>query len=869
MRNCVFPVLALGGVLSLGAAVFDFESGDLQGWQVTDGAFARLITDRAFEHNVKTNRYTKGGRWFLSTLEDAENRPNDAQTGVVESPDVKLAGPAISFRIGGGRHASFALIDRKTGSELATARGANGETMRAESWNIPDAVGRTVFFRVTDVATCGWGHLTLDDVAFDGTILPTDFAARAAEAEARLPSSWPAPAEAPRMLLVHASGAQLFAGELADALARRVALVRAGAAQAARRAQDGNYDLVVLQGGDELYGLLPELRRANPRAKFLWMPNRNTWTIGCSGVPVLTLPAGTAAARGAALAAHVIRILGLDPIAPAAFAAARAAIDELAAKFPAYPAARFRTALADLEKREDACRRDFEPILQEALVRENPLVNAHEIVYTTHAMWSPDHHNTATIFQHGEVNGGSYRTQGALRAYDPRTGKTRDILPEVKGRTIRDPEVDYDGRRLVVSIRNGRTDDYHIHTLNADGSDLRPLTRAKGVSDIDPVWLPDGDILFGSTREPKYCMCNRHIMANLFRMGPDGANVHQIGKSTLFEGHATVLPDGRILYDRWEYVDRDFGDAQGLWVCNPDGTRHAIYWGNNTTSPGGVINARALSDASRVIATLGSCHDRPWGALGIIDRTLGVDGREPVVRTWPASYRDRIHAGGREDFDSTRNLVVKYADPFPIDDTHFLCTRQTGRGDEMAVFYLDLHGNEVLVKEDAPGCFSPVVLRPVKKPVVQARQRSFESPVAPGRFYVQNVYIGTHMKGVEPGSVKALRIVESPEKRSWLPVRGWFGHGEEAAAMNWHSFENKRILGTVPVEADGSAYFEVPGNTFVYFQALDKDGKMIQSMRSGAYLQPGELYGCVGCHENRTGDVPKTEKQALAMQRAP
>ena len=132
---------------------------------------------------------------------------------------------------------------------------------------------------------------------------------------------------------------------------------------------------------------------------------------------------------------------------------------------------------------------------------------------------------------------------------------------------------------------------------------------------------------------------------------------------------------------------------------------------------------------------------------------------------------------------------------------------------------------------------------------------------------MQNVYVGTHMKGVAKGSIKALRVVESPEKRIYLPQRSWFS--DVAPAMNWHSFENKRILGTVPVEEDGSAYFEVPGNTYVYFQALDADGRMVQSMRSGAYLQPGERYGCEGCHENRTGDVPKMEKTPLALSRAP
>ena len=763
-------VIALGcaalPVMAASAATFDFETGDLQGWRVVSGAFQRPVTDLAKEHNTG-KPYTKGGKYFLSTLETRENRPDDRQKGVIESPLVRLTGPKVSFKIGGGRSASVSLVDRATGNIYASAVGANGEAMRTETWNVPQAVGKDVFFRVTDEVVGSWCHLTLDDVVFEGAIGKGDF----------------------------------------DARAKERALVR-------------------------------------------------------------------------------------DAVRTEEFASVESAIRELRDRFPDYPAARllkeleaiktcgdpqmFKVSrasedLKDLTLQVAFARRAMDALRQRALVRENPLVNAHEIAFVTRDQWSQDHHNTATIFQCGEINQNSYRTQGALKAFNPRTGAVRVIVPEQAGRTVRDPEVDYDGRRIVFSMRVGKGDDYHVYTVNADGSGLAQLTRAKGVSDIDPVWLPDGDILFSSTRNPKYCMCNRHIMANLFRMKPDGANIHQLGVSTLFEGHSSVLPDGRILYDRWEYVDRNFGDAQGLWVCNPDGTRHAIYWGNNTTSPGGVINARAIDpdDASKVITVFGSCHDRPWGALGIIDRAKGVDGQDPVLRTWPASYRERIHAGGREDFDSTRGIAVKYADPFPIDAGHFLAVRMTGRGQEMGIVYLDLHGNEVPVYEEAPGCHSPVILRAAKKPVVQSEKRNFDAPSAPGRFYVQNVYVGTHMKDVKPGAVKALRIVESPEKRSWTGPQGWFGHGEEAPAMNWHSFENKRILGTVPVEEDGSAYFEVPANTFVYFQALDGEGKLVQSMRSGAYVQPGETYGCVGCHENRVGEAAPVTKKPIAMQRAP
>jgi len=407
--------------------------------------------------------------------------------------------------------------------------------------------------------------------------------------------------------------------------------------------------------------------------------------------------------------------------------------------------------------------------------------------------------------------------------------------------------------------------------VHADGTGLRQLTFTPGVADIDPLYLPDSRIVFGSTREPKYCMCNRHIMCNLFCMEADGANVHQIGKNTLHEGHPVLLADGRVLYDRWEYVDRNFGDAQGLWTVNPDGTNHAVLYGNNTWSPGGAIDARAVPGTQRVLCVFGSCHDRPWGALALLDPHLGADGRGPVVRTWPAHAVDLVQQHSpRTDaygFDNFTRVQPKYEDPYPLSDKYFLCSRQTGRGEQMGIYLIDTFGNEVLIHVEGPGCYDPMPLGPRPTPPVVSSRRQFDT--RPGAFYVLDVYEGTHMAGVERGTIRYLRVVESPEKRFWTHTE-WGGQGVHCPAMNWHGFENKRILGTVPVESDGSAYFEVPAGRFVYFQLLDENKMMVQSMRSGTTIQPGELMGCVGCHENRLTSVPDGYKRvSLAMRRPP
>jgi len=498
----------------------------------------------------------------------------------------------------------------------------------------------------------------------------------------------------------------------------------------------------------------------------------------------------------------------------------------------------------------------------------DPLASGQPILFVVRPQYLSDHHNTETMFQRGEINQGSFRGGSALKVLEPSTKEVRTLVDCPQG-IVRDPEVSFDGRSIVFSMRRDASDDYHVYAIGSDGHGLRQLTFANGVTDIDPLYLPDGGIAFASTREPKYCMCNRHIMANLFRMEADGANIHQIGKSTLFEGHGSLLPDGRILYYRWEYIDRNFGDAQGLWTVRPDGTDHALYWGNNTQSPGAVFDARAIPGTQQFICVFGSCHDRPWGALAIVDRRLGMDLRTPVARTWPPNAIDLIGEGdwNRFNFDTFKAVMPKYEDPYPLDDTHFLCSRMTGKDEVMGIYLVDLSDNETLVYVEEPGCYDPMPLAPRERPPIVASHCDYQE--AQGTFYVANAYQGTHMTGVARGTVRYLRVVESPEKRFWTDP-AWGGQGQEAPAMNWHDFNNKRILGTVPVEKDGSAHFAVPADTWVYFQLLDADGMMVQSMRSGTIVQSGERQACIGCHENRLS-APSLASgyRPLALKRPP
>jgi len=222
--------------------------------------------------------------------------------------------------------------------------------------------------------------------------------------------------------------------------------------------------------------------------------------------------------------------------------------------------------------------------------------------------------------------------------------------------------------------------------------------------------------------------------------------------------------------------------------------------------------------------------------------------KKALDHVWPAEYYDMVGEGG---VDYTRdNLSVKYEDPYPLSENTFLVSRSTGdvlNGDlQTALYLVDTFGNEILLHSEAPGCYDPMPIRPRKRPIVIPNKRKFDN--SHGSYYVENVNKGTHMDTIAEGEVKYVRVVETGEKRNWSQDV-WHAAGYQGPAMNLGPLENRGIIGDAEVEADGSVFFNVPADKLVYFQLLDENKKMLQSMRSYITVQPGEIMGCVGCHD--------------------
>lgn len=421
---------------------------------------------------------------------------------------------------------------------------------------------------------------------------------------------------------------------------------------------------------------------------------------------------------------------------------------------------------------------------------------------------------------------------GGLRKLNPVSGEITTIFEDPAG-AVRDPQVHYDAKKILFSYRKGGTHNYHLYEINTDGSGLKQLTGGPW-DDVEPTYLPDGDIIFSSTRCKRYILCWVAQAATLHRCDANGRNIRMLSSNTVTENTPSVLPDGRVLYTRWEYVNRDPVVFHHLWTMNPDGTDQKAYFGN--MYPGGVfIDAIPIPGTKQAVFVNSPGHGRNEhsGNLCIVSDRKGPDDRSSLVR----------FAGG------------DYRDPYPLSQEAFLAARKN------QVLVMDSKGNSLPVYEGTMMVHEPRPLMKRKRERVIPSQ--LDSARTTGTVVLNNAYIGRNMEGIKKGSIKKLLVLEDLPKPANYHGGGSqpLGHGVTSTL--------KRILGTVPVEADGSAHFEVPAMRSVYLALLDENDLSIKQMRSFMTLQPGESMSCVGCHEQRTRTPPTGGKPTLMALKRP
>lgn len=512
------------------------------------------------------------------------------------------------------------------------------------------------------------------------------------------------------------------------------------------------------------------------------------------------------------------------------------------------------------------------------LALSNPLLDFEDILFVKRAPTLYSHMSDQHYGWWSRPGGGLY----VLERFLSDSSRLRCLTEGLPEGSVIGPDLSYDGQRALFAYcrhypdlaanpnklnKQAIPEDafYHIYEVNLDGTGLRRLTHGH-YDDFDARYLPSGDIVFLSTRRGLALQCGeestRATLASalpdcfvrcggdpyrpvsvytLHTMDSDGGRMRAISPFENFEWTPSVASDGRVLFARWDYVDRNNMPYMSLWSTNPDGTNVQAVYGNFTPNPHCIFEARSIPNSHKLIFTASGHHSITGGSLVLLDPLVGVDGDAPMVRLTP-----EVAFPESEGWPSNY-----YANPYPLSETYYLTAWSNvpleGQGsynalNALGIYLCDAFGNLELIYRDPDisSCY-PMPVRPRPRPPTHPRT-SHGRDSEPARVLLLNVYDG--LEGVGPGTIERLRIVGVPPKAQPepnVPVLGVTGDDP-----------GKFVVGTVPVEPDGSANFLVPPGVTVFFQALDRDGLAVQTMRSATYMQPGQVTSCAGCHEPRT-----------------
>ena len=409
---------------------------------------------------------------------------------------------------------------------------------------------------------------------------------------------------------------------------------------------------------------------------------------------------------------------------------------------------------------------------------------------------------------------------GSLCKLNIKSGKVTTIL-DTKNGTIRDPFLHYNGQKVLFSYRKGGSLYFNLYEIAIDGTNLKQITSGQ-FDDLEAIYLPDGGIIFCSSRCNRWVNCWHTQVAVLYRCDADGSNMQILSSNVEQDNTPWVLPDGRILYTRWEYIDRSRVKFHHLWTFGPDGTGQMVYYGNQQEGTV-MIDAKPIPGTDKVVCSFSPGHGQKEhaGRIAIVTPRNGPDNQNSAkFVTNEANFRD----------------------PIAVSPDCFLAAQENrlyvmnASGERALLYELDGMGKEYWIHEPRP-----VVSR--KRERVIPSRISKNSPT--GRVILADVYEGRKMEGVKQGDIKKLLVLESLPK----PINH---SGTMEPTSFGGTFTLPRILGTVPVEEDGSAYLELPALRSLFFIALDENNMSVKRMQSFMMVMPGETTSCVGCHEHRT-----------------
>lgn len=486
---------------------------------------------------------------------------------------------------------------------------------------------------------------------------------------------------------------------------------------------------------------------------------------------------------------------------------------------------------------------------------------------------------------------------GGIYILNLKTGAVRSVISNLSNGVFRRFDVSFDAKKIVFDFKKSNDEGYRIYEAEIATGQARPVTVPPsneaeliskyrncyhhGTDDMDPAYLPDGGIVFTSTRSQLGTLCDApdcFTSPNLHRIEVDGSQLQQLSVNATSEFTPTVLPDGRILYSRWEYVDKASAAIKCQWAMYPNGAGSSEIYKNDINLPPSTTQGRIIPGTLNHYLFLGTPHYL-WNQLGSIykiDMSKDIRTRAPMSLFTPElEATDHTEIKWKDGYKG--NL---YRDPYPLNETQAMASFRPGSmgQDQYPKAGFGLYVVETATtaakqqqfyRDSTISCWQPMPLKARPRPPIATINLDAELAAKNlAVVSVQDVYFG--MENVTRGAVKYLRVMEQLP-RPWAARHFWggddFGLMHAATSKNSHLAAQIR-WGVVPVESDGSANFVVPANRAVFFAALDKDFRLIQQERTFVNYKPGERRACIGCHETPK-DVPPVSAFPIAFQRAP
>jgi len=455
-------------------------------------------------------------------------------------------------------------------------------------------------------------------------------------------------------------------------------------------------------------------------------------------------------------------------------------------------------------------------------------------------------------------------------------GKITNLVPELDGGRFSRFDLSFDAKKVVFGYKK-KDKPYRIFEIDIDplagkmvpGS-LRQLTRAAdgeeafircndigkrcplgAFDDMAPCYLPDGRIMCASTRSMRGVFCAGSMVTTLYVMDADGKNMHCLSGSPLNEVDPCLLDDGRVVYTRWEYVDKGLGNGQSLWAMRPDGSGVDHVYKNSIIRPAQLLYARSIPGSRRIV-TVGAPHvqGRLGGPVILVDTRVTRRDLEAMTCITPEIHYPCM-------FQATWDRGF-FRETHPFSEKFFLTSHSPApKGTQYGIYALDAWGNRAELYSDPEiSCFQPTPLRPRRRPNgIASVETVHQTQGKTGTVFVQDVYQG--MTGIERGKVKYLRVMGA------LPWP-WNEKGIFRVGLGGN-VHRKKVYGIAKVHEDGSACFTVPAGENVFFQALDEEYMQLQHMPTFINLMPGENRSCIGCHEHRSSAPKMTTVLPQAM----